>query len=85
LKSKGFLYTPIVEKTLSTVDRKLFCSYNPYSDEQKSIGFGATMTAPHIHSYILEKLRKYIKSDSVFLDIGSGNGYLTICMQMTLF
>jgi protein-L-isoaspartate(D-aspartate) O-methyltransferase len=81
LKSKSYLYTPIVEKILLSVDRSLFYAYNPYSDEQKSIGFGATMTAPHIHSYILETLRKYLKSDSIFLDIGSGNGYLTICMK----
>jgi len=62
------------------VDRKLFCSYDPYSDSPKSIGFGSTINAPHIHALILELLKDYLEFRSLAFDIGSGSGYLTICM-----
>jgi len=80
LKRKGTVKTLTVEKALMAVDRKLFCSIDPYSDGAKSIGFGTTISAPHIHGYILELLESHIKTANSVLDIGSGSGYLTICM-----
>ncbi len=72
--------TLTVEKALLAVDRKLFCSIDPYSDGAKSIGFETTISAPHIHGYILELIESHIKTANSVLDIGSGSGYLTICM-----
>ena len=80
MKAKGVLKSSSVAKALLSVDRKLFCSSDPYSDEPKSIGFGSTISAPHIHALILELLKDHLKNGSSFLDIGSGSGYLTICM-----
>ncbi len=78
-----------VENTLLSVDRGLFC-YQPidstetrldiYSDGARSIGYGATISAPHMHGYILQLLENNLKPDSQVLDTGSGSGYLTICM-----
>jgi len=79
LKAKGVLKSSSVEKVLVSVDRKLFCSSDPYSDEPKSIGFGSTISAPHIHTLILELLKGHLMNGSSAVDIGSGSGYLTIC------
>ncbi len=79
LKTKGIVKSSSVENALLAVDRKLFCSTDPYMDQAKSIGFGTTISAPHIHGYILELLESKLRSESKVLDIGSGSGYLTIC------
>jgi len=81
LKIKGIIKTLRVENALLFADRKRFCDSNQYADGAQSIGFGATISAPHIHGYILELLESHLNSDAKVLDIGSGSGYLTICMS----
>lgn len=64
------------------VDRKFFASYEPYSDTPQSIGYGVTISAPHMHAYALEILKDHLKEGSKALDVGSGSGYLTACMAI---
>lgn len=47
-----------------------------YMDAAHDIGFGATMTSPSEHAYVLELLKTYLIPGSRVLDIGSGSGYL---------
>ncbi|KAJ2741417.1 hypothetical protein GGI20_005209 [Coemansia sp. BCRC 34301] len=65
---------------MHTVDRAHFCRESPYEDSPQGIGYGATISAPHMHGYALEGLREYLKPGMRALDVGSGSGYLTACM-----
>lgn len=63
------------------VDRSNYCpSRYPYMDAPYSIGYGATISAPHMHAYALEALKDKLVDGSRALDVGSGSGYLTSCM-----
>ncbi|KAI9276756.1 protein-L-isoaspartate O-methyltransferase [Phascolomyces articulosus] len=65
---------------MKAVDRNDYAPRYPYLDEPQSIGYGATISAPHMHGYALEKMQDYLKPGMKALDIGSGSGYLTVCM-----
>lgn len=63
------------------VDRAHYCpSDEPYLDRPCEIGFGATISAPHMHAAALETLKDKLKDGAKVLDVGSGSGYLTACM-----
>ena len=62
------------------VDRGHFCTHNAYMDCPQSIGFNATISAPHMHGYALEALSPSLFPGARVLDIGSGSGYLAVCM-----
>ncbi len=51
-------------------------------DSPQTIGYGATISAPHMHAYALEFLEKYLLKAKNVLDVGSGTGYLTAAMSM---
>jgi len=40
--------TERVAEAMLAVDRGLFSRYNPYADSPQSIGYGATISAPHM-------------------------------------
>ena len=46
----GFRYvrTQRVADAMLAVDRGLFSRFNPYADSPQSIGYGATISAPHM-------------------------------------
>ncbi|CAK9193629.1 unnamed protein product [Sphagnum troendelagicum] len=64
---------------MSKIDRKLFVPEGglPYDDAPQVIGFGATISAPHMHGYCLSMLADHLKPGMSVLDVGSGSGYLT--------
>lgn len=62
------------------VDRSNYCKNNPYLDSPQSIGYGVTISAPHMHAHALELLRDQLINGTRALDVGSGSGYLTACM-----
>lgn len=49
----------------------------PYEDSPQSIGYKATISAPHMHASAAESLLPFLSPESKVLDIGSGSGYLT--------
>ncbi|KKA25744.1 Protein-L-isoaspartate(D-aspartate) O-methyltransferase [Rasamsonia emersonii CBS 393.64] len=61
----------------SGVDRAHYSPSNPYSDSPQPIGYGATISAPHMHGHACEYLIDFLHPGSRVLDIGSGSGYLT--------
>uniref|UniRef100_A0A914CXV1 Protein-L-isoaspartate O-methyltransferase n=1 Tax=Acrobeloides nanus TaxID=290746 RepID=A0A914CXV1_9BILA len=69
-----------VKKALLAVDRKDFCLVDPYFDCPQSIGYNATISAPHMHAMALEYLSDKLVAGAHVLDVGSGSGYLTVCM-----
>lgn len=50
----------------------------PYYDSPQSIGYNATISAPHMHVFALET-SQLVTNPQRILDIGSGSGYLTAC------
>lgn len=83
LKENKTISTEIVEKTMLLVDRKLFCDQNIYDvNNHQSIGFGTTISSPTINAFVLELLKEHLKEGAKVLDIGSGSGYLTVCMAL---
>ncbi|NXX92583.1 PIMT methyltransferase, partial [Centropus bengalensis] len=62
-------------------DRCHYAKYNPYMDSPQSIGFQATISAPHMHAYALELLSDQLHEGAKALDVGSGSGILTACFS----
>ncbi|KAI0979919.1 hypothetical protein GJ496_003327 [Pomphorhynchus laevis] len=81
LKIAGILKTPRILETMQAFDRALFCSSpKPYSDSPQSIGYGATISAPHMHAYALEFMKDKLVDGARALDVGSGSGILSAYM-----
>ncbi|KAA3673860.1 protein-L-isoaspartate(D-aspartate) O-methyltransferase [Paragonimus westermani] len=72
----------VVKNAMLSVDRKLFTKHNPYEDRPLSIGYAATISAPHMHAHALEALKDKLLPGAHALDVGSGTGYLTACMAL---
>nr|CAD7456426.1 unnamed protein product [Timema tahoe] len=51
-------------------------------DAPQGIGYGVTISAPHMHGYALELLKDHLTEGEHALDVGSGSGYLTVCMAL---
>ncbi|KAJ1725730.1 hypothetical protein LPJ53_000209 [Coemansia erecta] len=80
LTEKHIIKSEPVISAMRAVDRGHFVDYQPYQDSPQTIGYGATISAPHMHGYALENLKPYLQSGMNVLDVGSGSGYLTACM-----
>ncbi len=69
---------------MARIDRKHFVpaetSHQAYSDMPRSIGFGTTISAPHMHAMTLQKLAAKINSTGKAVDIGTGSGYIAACL-----
>ncbi|RHZ82745.1 hypothetical protein Glove_104g44 [Diversispora epigaea] len=80
LKEAKIIESERVEKAMKRIDRKNYVSFKPYADSPQTIGYGATISAPHMHAHALENLENFLKPGMKALDVGSGSGYLTACM-----
>lgn len=83
LKDQKIISSDKVEAAMLAVDRANYCR-DPYVDTPQPIGYGATISAPHMHAHALELLKDHIKDGEKALDVGSGSGYLTACMSVML-
>jgi protein-L-isoaspartate(D-aspartate) O-methyltransferase len=69
----------IIFQAMSKVDRANYVPTSSrreaYTDAPQSIGYGATVSAPHMHAMAAEALQDYLRRGSKVLDVGSGSGY----------
>lgn len=86
LKSWNILTSTEAENAMLAVDRGNFINNYPfaYIDIPQSIGYGATISAPHMHAFALSLLKDHLVEGEKALDVGSGSGYLTACMAVML-
>ncbi|ORC85545.1 protein-L-isoaspartate O-methyltransferase [Trypanosoma theileri] len=91
LELASLISTPAVIDAFHRVDRGWFVSdYHKgmaYNDSPLPIGYGATISAPHMHAIMVEILAPYLlqpegNQNKRVLDIGSGSGYLTVILAM---
>eukprot|EP00924_Labyrinthula_sp_SR-Ha-C_P005357 maker-scaffold_1-snap-gene-29.51-mRNA-1 protein AED:0.02 eAED:0.02 QI:88/1/1/1/0.33/0.25/4/227/275 len=71
-----------ISDVMAKIDRGHFVKETPYADKPVYIGFGATISAPHMHAAALEIMDEYIEEGNKVLDIGSGTGYLVACLSL---
>ena len=67
---------------MEQIDRKHYTSSSPYFDSPQFIGYGVTISAPHMHAWALELLHNKLRTAKYALDVGSGTGYLTAAMAL---
>uniref|UniRef100_A0A224XNC7 Protein-L-isoaspartate O-methyltransferase n=1 Tax=Panstrongylus lignarius TaxID=156445 RepID=A0A224XNC7_9HEMI len=82
LRKNSIIRSDEIESVMINVDRARYVTHNPYMDVPQGIGYGVTISAPHMHAHALELLRDQLKPGSRALDVGSGSGYLTVCMAL---
>ncbi|KAF9165725.1 hypothetical protein DFQ26_009484 [Actinomortierella ambigua] len=80
LAQAHLIATPTVRDAMLAVDRKHYSKFRPYEDAPQTIGYGATISAPHMHAAALEALLSCLDKGAKVLDVGSGSGYLTTCI-----
>jgi protein-L-isoaspartate(D-aspartate) O-methyltransferase len=77
LKIEGFLKTKLVERAMKSVPREKFVlpreSKYAYADVPQGIGFGQTISAPHMVAMMTELLEP--KRKDKVLEVGGGSGY----------
>ncbi|XP_078798728.1 protein-L-isoaspartate(D-aspartate) O-methyltransferase isoform X3 [Oryzias latipes] len=79
LRKNGIIKSDRVYEAMLATDRAHFSRCNPYMDSPQSIGFQATISAPHMHAYALELLHDQLYEGAKALDVGSGSGILSVC------
>jgi len=82
LKDFGIIQSANVEEAMRKTDRGFYVHdiSEAYLDTPISIGWNATISAPHMHAHCLELLKDHLKPGAKVLDVGSGSGYLSACM-----
>jgi len=73
LVRKGRWSNERVIEAFKSVDRGLFCAFNPYVDSPQPIGSGQTISAPHMVAIMTEALE--LEPGMTVLEIGTGSGY----------
>ncbi|KAK4696751.1 protein-L-isoaspartate(D-aspartate) O-methyltransferase, partial [Lecanoromycetidae sp. Uapishka_2] len=84
LTSNGLITSDRVKTAMLAVDRAHFAPAAPYTDSPQTIGYSATISAPHMHAAACESLLPYLHPSARVLDIGSGSGYLTAVLASLL-
>lgn len=77
MRQSSLITSARVAAAMSAVDRAHYVP-NPraaYQDSPQPIGFGATISAPHMHAHAAENLLPFLHPAASVLDVGSGSGY----------
>lgn len=85
LVRKGYIRSEHVRRAMLSVPRDKFVNQAPsraYSDRPLPIGFGQTISAPHMVAYILESLE--LRAGLKVLEVGTGSGYHAAVCQKAL-
>jgi len=82
LFSNSIIKSEEVRDVMLQVDRGSYVKQNAYMDAPQRIGYNITISAPHMHAHALELLKNHLKPGMRALDVGSGSGYLTVCMAL---
>lgn len=87
LVEQGIVKHEDVEAAMRGVDRRYFADGGfhtgyCYQDTPLPIGYGETISAPHMHATCLELLRGHLRPGARVLDVGSGSGYLSAAMGL---
>ncbi|KAL2642853.1 hypothetical protein R1flu_010440 [Riccia fluitans] len=78
LQRHYILTSPEAATAMLKIDRGHFVpDGSPYDDCPQSIGYGVTISAPHMHAYCVSMLADRLKPGMRVLDVGSGSGYLS--------
>ncbi|KAF9269574.1 protein-L-isoaspartate O-methyltransferase [Marasmius fiardii PR-910] len=83
LAMNGIFNSQSVASAMNKVDRANYVLHKSqaYEDSPQVIGFGATISAPHMHAYASEHLLPYLRPGAKVLDVGSGSGYLVAVLH----
>ena len=65
LGKNGIIQSDRVEEVMLQVDRGKYTTHNAYKDSPQSIGYGVTISAPHMHAHALELLRDNLKPGKI--------------------
>lgn len=76
LKNGRIIKSDGVEEAMRKVDRGNYCTNRPYQDSPQYIGYGITISAPHMHAHALEMLKDKLVEGATVLDVGSGEALL---------
>uniref|UniRef100_A0A3B4C6H3 Protein-L-isoaspartate O-methyltransferase n=2 Tax=Pygocentrus nattereri TaxID=42514 RepID=A0A3B4C6H3_PYGNA len=79
LRKNGIIKSDRVYEVMLATNRSHYSRCNPYMDSPQSIGYQATISAPHMHAYALELLHDQLYEGAKALDVGSGSGILSVC------
>ena len=74
LARSGILTNIKICDALKQVDRKNYAPMNPYQDAPQSIGYQATISAPHMHAHAIEYLFDQLSKDCSKV-LGKNNFY----------
>jgi protein-L-isoaspartate(D-aspartate) O-methyltransferase len=80
----GYAAPGPVTAALAAVDRGWFTP-SPrvaYLDQPVPLGYGATVSAPHMHAHALSALAPRLQPGAAVLDVGAGSGYLIACLAV---
>jgi protein-L-isoaspartate(D-aspartate) O-methyltransferase len=82
LAKHGIVKSSRVREAMLATDRGEFVIdvADAYRDSPQPIGFGATISAPHMHAHCLELLADHLQPGAKVLDVGHGTGYLVAAM-----
>ncbi|ETV98235.1 protein-L-isoaspartate O-methyltransferase [Aphanomyces invadans] len=79
LVQAGLFQSSKAVAAMMQTDRGNYCPMYPYTDAPQPIGWGQTISAPHIHAGALEQASQHLRDGSRVLDVGCGSGYLSAC------
>jgi len=89
LQAEGRLLSDRLASAFARVDRRAFLAPEPtsphqfaYKDTPLPIGYGQTISAPHMHATCLDLLEDKLQPGARVLDVGSGSGFLSAVMGL---